>query len=72
VSTYAPLCCGIATFTADLSAAVGNREVIALHPEMLWREVGRAYGRVFARVALPVVTTGGQAIATSSVAAALV
>jgi glycosyltransferase involved in cell wall biosynthesis len=32
VSTYAPRRCGIATFTHDLAAATGSREVVALHP----------------------------------------
>ena len=33
VSTYAPHRCGIATFTDDLSSAVGEREIVALQPD---------------------------------------
>ena len=32
MSTYPPRRCGIASFTHDLAAAMGNREIAALHP----------------------------------------
>lgn len=32
VSTYPPRQCGIATFTHNLSSAMGDREIVALHP----------------------------------------
>ena len=33
VATYAPNRCGIATFTQDLAASVGEREIVALQPD---------------------------------------
>ncbi len=46
VSTYPPRRCGIATFTADLGRAIGDREVVALHGPDDTRALDRAVHHV--------------------------